>query len=149
MGARKFNDVFEKFVSWCKSVDTYFVIYAWSGSDFEQITKEMLLKNTIRTDEIEEFLDRWIDFQKDYCELVNVDRLISLEKALNSIGHYFLGDMHDALWDARNTAELFTATRNQEEFFELLSSVQTVLCKEDESRCTLGDMIDFSAICFV
>ena len=147
-GASKFNDVFMRFVSWCKSLDDEFTIYAWSGSDLDQITKEMCLKNTYRTEEVEAVLKNWIDFQKDYCELVKADKLISLEKALNSIGQYFVGDMHDALCDARNTADLFTVTRNHDVFFGLLSSVKNLINNEDNaSGCSLGDMIDFSSIC--
>ncbi|MBR6771084.1 MAG: exonuclease domain-containing protein [Lachnospiraceae bacterium] len=149
-GASRFNDVFSQFVLWCKSRGDEFTIYAWSGSDLEQITREMSLKNTYRSVEVEAVLNNWVDFQKDYCELVKADKLISLEKALNSIGQYFMGDMHDALCDARNTAELFIITRNQDEFFELLSTVKNLTNDEEKtSGCTLGDLINFDSICLV
>lgn len=148
-GAPKFNDVFSQFALWCKSLDDEFTIYAWSGNDLEQVSKEICLKNTHRTEEVRAVLENWVDFQKDYCELVKAEKLISIEKALNSIGQYFMGDMHDALCDARNTADLFTVTRNQEEFFSMLSVVKNLTNHEEKgSGCTLGDMIDFSTICF-
>lgn len=149
VGASRFNKVFTSFVTWCNSVDNEFVVYTWSDSDFEQITKEMKLKNTYVSDDVNKVLDNWVDFQKDYCELVKADKLISLEKALNSIGQYFVGDMHDALWDARNTADLFTVTRDQDTFFDMLLSVKSLIVQEDNksSGCKLGDMFDFSSIC--
>lgn len=147
-GAKKFNSVFFDFVTWCSSLDSQYTVYAWSGSVLEQILKEMTLKQTVKTPEVEYMLDNWVDFQRDYCELVKAEKLISLERALNSVGQYFTGNMHDALWDARNTADLFTVTRNQEEFFSLIESVNKIVKKENEEcHSTLGDLIDFSAFC--
>ena len=147
-GAIRFNEALRQFIKWCKSFDEEYIIYAWSSNDFEQVRKEMMLKNVKWDEDITQMMDRWIDFQKEYCELVNLNKVISLEKALNSIGIYFTGKIHDALWDARNTAELYRMTRNTCEFYGILSSIKSVLDNKDEYRSTLGDMFDFSAFSF-
>lgn len=149
LGASRFNEVFDRFVDWCNRLDPEFIVYAWSGSDYAQINKEMKLKNTDISENVQNVLKNWVDFQKEYCTLIKADHVISLEKALNSIGEFFVGDMHDALWDARNTAELFRVTRDQEKFLNLLSSIRSLLVQEDYSShgYALGDLFDFSSIC--
>lgn len=147
-GAIRFEEALRLFLKWCKSFEEDYIIYAWSGNDFEQIRKEMILKGIKWDDDITKMMDRWVDFQKDYCELANLTRVISLEKALNSIGIYFAGKIHDALWDARNTAELYRVTRDKCAYYGLISSIQAVLEKKDESRCTLGEMFDFGLLSY-
>lgn len=148
-GAAKFNSVFTRFVSWCSAFNKEFTVYAWSKSDLDQITKEMCLKGTVKTDEINAVLTNWVDFQKEYCELIQTKKQLSLEKALNSAGQCFIGKKHDALWDARNTAELFRISRNQDELFKTRSSINHIVDQED-NKChyTLGDMVDLSKFCF-
>ena len=46
--ALAFNEVFLKFVSWCRASGERFIVYAWSEFDLEQVTKEMQLKKTIK-----------------------------------------------------------------------------------------------------
>ena len=88
-----------------------------------------------------------MDFQKEYCELVKAEKVLSLEKALELVGQDFIGDRHDALYDAKNTAELFIITRDTDKFFKLLRPIEEVInrTKEETSSFTftLGDIFNF------
>ena len=70
---------------------------------------------------------------------------MSLEKALHYAAINFEGHMHDALCDAKNTAELFAIVRNEERCNIVLKSVMEAL-KPKNICSTLGDMIDFGAL---
>lgn len=149
MGAAAFNEVFLKFVSWCRASGERFVVYAWSECDLEQVTKEMQLKKTIKTADIEEVLGSWVDFQEEYGGLVKADRKLGLKKAVDLTGQSFIGRQHDALCDARNTSELFRLSRNPNELSKLRSSMKYMTGQGAEGySSTLGDAFDFSSFCF-
>ena len=57
----------------------------------------------------------------------------------------FEGYMHDALCDAKNTAELFAIVRNEERCKVVLQAVMDVLKPKNVSS-TLGDLFDFGAL---
>ncbi len=102
------------------------------------------LKNYTR-DEKRGPLKNWLDFQKEYVEKLGLERIISLEKALDYAGVPYEGRMHDALCDAKNTAELFAIVRNEERCNVVLKSVMEALKTEDISS-TLGEMFNFVAL---
>ena len=60
-------------------------------------------------------------------------------------GIEFEGHMHDALCDAKNTAELFSIIRNEDKYNIVLKTVKEALKPKQVSN-TLGDMFDFSAL---
>ena len=90
-------------------------------------------------------LDNWFDFQKEYTEKLGLERIMSLEKALNYAGIEFEGHMHDALCDAKNTAELFAIVRNEERCKVVFKAVMEAL-KPKNTNSTLGEMFDFGAL---
>ena len=90
-------------------------------------------------------LGNWFDFQKEYTETLGLERIMSLEKALNYAGIDFKGYMHDALCDAKNTAELFAIVRNEARCKVVLKAVMDVL-KPKNTNSTLGEMVDFGAL---
>ena len=90
-------------------------------------------------------LENWYDFQKEYTDKLGLERIMSLEKASYYAGIEFEGRMHDALCDAKNTAELFAIVRNEERCNVVLNAVMDVL-KPKNIGGTLGDMIDFGAL---
>ena len=145
-GAEHFNSAITKFVAWCGQFGNDYKVYSWSGSDFSQFTSEIVLKETEVTLEIEWMLTNWEDFQKDYCELIEVETPISLEKALCTIGQAFLGKMHDALWDARNTAELFILAQNKDELIEMIDTIEEKMNHTEQAIFTLGDIFNFSIL---
>ena len=143
-GAPEFAIAYELFVNWCESYGSEYEVYAWSENDYNQLTAEMKLKQYENQDKMH-LLENWFDFQKEYVQKLGLERIISLEKALNYAGVDFDGRMHDALCDAKNTAELFAIVRNEERCNIVLKTVMDVLKPKNVST-TLGDMIDFGAL---
>ena len=142
--APKFTDAYKMFVDWCESYGSEYEVHAWSDSDYNQMLAEMKLKNYSK-DAKGGSLNNWFDFQKEYMRKLGLERVISLEKALDYAGIGFEGHMHDALCDAKNTAELFAIVRDEEKCNEVLKIVLEAL-KPKKENLTLGDMIDFSAL---
>ena len=60
-----------------------------------------------------------------------------MEKALNYVGIEYKGHMHDALCDARNTAELFRIARDE--------NIMDVL-KPSNISSSLGELFNFGAL---
>lgn len=143
-GAPTFATAYEMFVNWCKSYDDEYEVYAWSENDYNQLVAEMALKNCASEENMEP-LKHWFDFQKEYTEKLGLERIMSLEKALDYAGVTFEGRMHDALWDAKNTAELFAIVRNEERCNAVLKTVMEVL-KPKNVGGTLGEMFNFGAL---
>ena len=143
-GAPLFATAYEMFVSWCESYGKEYEIYAWSENDYNQLVAEMTLKD-YSNEAMLRPLEHWFDFQKEYKEKLGLERIMSLEKALNYAGMGFQGRMHDALCDAKNTAELFAIVRNEEKCNEILKSVMEAL-KPKKISGTLGEMFDFEAL---
>ncbi len=146
--ANKFADVLRSFVNWCHSKGKDIRIYAWSKNDLEQLQGEMKIKHIDYTPEFQELMDKWEDYQKEYCELINADKPIKLERALNEIGIKFDGRMHDALWDSRNTAQLFRETRDKDAFMKAREAIRNWISDDEKglSFCSLGDLFDFGAL---
>lgn len=139
-----FATAYEMFVKWCESYGSEYEIYAWSENDYNQLVAEMELKKYRKADMMKP-LDNWFDFQKEYTEKLGLERIMSLEKALDYAGIAFEGHMHDALCDAKNTAELFAIVRNEERCNVVLKAVMEALRPKNVCS-TLGDMIDFGAL---
>ncbi len=146
--ADKFSVVLQEFMDWCKSMGEDFRIYAWSENDLEQIQGELKIKQVEITPEIQQLMDNWEDFQKEYCQIVKAESRINLEKALNCVGIIFDGKMHDALWDARNTAQLYKESRDRDAFLKCHEAIRSRIKDEDEgaSFYSLGDLFDFSVL---
>ena len=141
VGARKFDDAMHDFMEWCGE---NYVIYAWSDSDKSQIEKEMLMKNISRDEAYEYMLVHWVDFQAEFGKIVEADKLLSLEKALNMCGISFQGQKHDALFDARNTSHLYIESRIN----DVTTFIKQIKDKIEENSlgATLGDMFNFTSL---
>lgn len=142
--APTFATAYEMFANWCESYGNDYEVYAWSENDYKQLRAEMALKHYQKAEKMR-ILEHWFDFQKEYMEKLGMERVMSLKKALHYAGIDFKGHMHDALCDARNTAELFALVRDEEKCESALRSVMDAL-KPKKLGGTLGDMIDFSAL---
>ena len=139
--APHFEDAILEFLCWCEEQckNSEFQIYAWSDNDLKQLECEMKLKNV----EIEVFssiTENWRDFQREYCDLLGVERLISLECAVGSIGEKFVGKMHDALWDARNTASIYSLSKNVNEFNRIMNPIIEALRPSKPMTYSLGEI---------
>lgn len=142
--APTFKTAYETFVKWCESYHDEYEIYAWSENDYNQIVTEMKLKN-YTGENVDKVLSCWYDFQKEFTNKLGLERIMSLEKALDYAGIPFEGRQHDALCDAKNTAELFAIVRNEERCKEVLKYVMEALQPKKISG-TLGEMFNFGEL---
>ena len=145
LNAPRFNEALRMFTNWCLGTGDDVTIYAWSESDYGQISKEMLLKEYDVTKEEENLLGNdWSDFQQEFDSHLGFERQLSLRMALDMAGVEFSGREHDALDDARNTAELLQIFRDEELFDKTLKKIKEFM-EPTEIGSTIGDLIDFSA----
>ncbi len=144
--APRFHEALRMFTNWCLACGDDITIYAWSESDFAQITKEMALKTYRATGAEERILTTpWSDFQHEFDTHLGFDRQLSLKMALDMAGLDFSGRAHDALDDARNTAELLQVFRDETLFNKTLRKIKEAM---EPTPCTntLGDLFDFSRV---
>lgn len=145
--APSFSEAFQMFTGWCLGTGDEVTIYAWSASDYTQIKKEIKLKNYEASAEEEMLVaEAWQDFQKEFDVHLGFERQLSLKMALEMAGIDFSGREHDALDDARNTAELLHVFRDEALFNMTLRKIAEVM-KPKQSGFCLGDMIDLSVFC--
>ena len=141
-GADNFKAAFEKFACWCGSWRDDFTIIAWSESDYQQFSKEMELKQLESDEDLKSLTDSWYDFQKEFADILEEDKQISLDMALLYAKMPFVGRRHDALWDARNTADLYRMTRSEKERREIAENAKTMFVS-DPLTASLGDLFNF------
>lgn len=143
-GAPSFVTAYEMFVNWCESYDDDYEIYAWSENDYNQVVAEMKQKNYTNDAKLRPLM-HWYDFQKEYTDKLGLERILSLEKALDYAGVTFAGRRHDALYDAKNTAELFAIVRNEERCNIVLKSVMEAF-RPKKVTGTLGEMFNWNEL---
>lgn len=136
--ADNFREVILDFVKWCKSLDggEGYRIYSWSECDKDQLRRELKQKKIAlnKFTDIRSMLNDWCDYQKEFSRLIGVGHPISLDKAVDLVGESFVGRMHDALCDARNTAGVFTAVHDTENFEHCIERIREILKKEEEEK---------------
>jgi inhibitor of KinA sporulation pathway (predicted exonuclease) len=99
------------FVHWLPS-DATFV--SWSESDEDQIRKGLEGKSII-VEGLECYLDSWIDCQETFSERMNSQKVYRLSEALAIADINYDEGAHDALVDAKNTAQLFIKMQREPE----------------------------------
>ena len=142
-----FEEAFQMFVSFIGSVKGEVEICQWSDSDYTQIAKEMQLKNYEMNECEQEIMENWVDFQDEFGKQLGIERQLSLRSALTYAGLEFEGRQHDALFDARNTAELLSIARVEDKRKNTLDLISKML-KPSEFTTSLGSMFDFSQFTF-
>ena len=148
-GMKQVETELNAFADWCLSQGEDFKVYAWSENDLEQVENELLLKDIDITEAMTKVLSNWNDLQLEYDVAVGATKSTSLTKALESIGVYFNGRMHDALDDSRNTATIFKELSNPEEFQKSIAYIKSFYSEDKkDSGTTIGDLIDFSKFNF-
>lgn len=110
-GAPKVKDALEMFVSWLPSDS---VLVSWSENDENQIRKEIEAKN-ISIEGLENYLDNWVDCQKTFAEKMDTQKNYKLSEALIISDIDYDEGEHDALVDAKNTAQLFIKMEREPE----------------------------------
>ncbi|MBR5229083.1 MAG: exonuclease domain-containing protein [Firmicutes bacterium] len=139
-----FPEAFAAFVDWCvenTDPEEEYTVYAWSETDLYQLEGEIEQKSVEITDEMDYIMENWVDFQREFGRIVGISKQISLEKALDLAGLRFDGQIHDALWDARNTAMLFAHTEDDESFQATLDKIHEVLQPPKPMTVSLGDFL--------
>lgn len=144
--APEFEEAFKMFVQFCESIEDEYQIIEWSTNDHEQVEKEILQKEYQLSESEAALMNKWYDFQEEFGEILGLERRVSLKNALMYAGEDFVGDEHDALYDARNTAELFSITKIEAKKEKALQKVIDILHPK-ETCVTLGDLFDFSQFC--
>ena len=144
--APHFEEAFKMFLNWCLGPKDEVAIYAWSNADYQQVTNELLLKG-ITLDAEEQMLvnEEWNDFQNEFDVKMGFERQLSLSTALELAGIDFSGRAHDALDDARNTAELLQVYKDESRYKLVLEKIAEVM-KPSKMENTLGSMFDFASL---
>lgn len=143
-----FKEAFRMFANWCLGTSDEVIIYAWSNSDYFQMKKELVWKECELSSMERKIMDtEWSDFQKEFDSHLGFDRQVSLKFALDMAGIDFSGREHDALDDARNTAELLQIFKNESLFNETLRKVKEAMTPSSLEN-TLGSLFDLSAFTF-
>lgn len=138
-----FEEAFEKFIDFCYSIDGDITMIQWSENDKQQVVGEASQKGYEFDEYGKLLMENWCDFQEEFGKLLGLDKRVSLENALMYAGEDFCGQLHDALYDARNTAELFSITRIPAKRDRALATVEKILHPERETF-TMADLFDFS-----
>ena len=134
--APNFETVLGQFAAWCEDAET---VYAWSGSDLDQLRGEVKMKGIDFP--LEALAGKWADFQKIFTRAVGLKRELSLEQAVNIANINFEGHQHDALWDARNTAELFRIYRDEGRFNAIIGPLREAVNPKKQTSFTLADAL--------
>lgn len=137
-----FNTALSEFAAWCADCGDQYRIISWSQSDRLQLVHEMQLKHTQQDRQTELLMKDWEDFQKEFSDLLGKRNQLSLDMALLYAGLEFSGPRHDALWDARNTADLFRMSQNDSQREKILQNAKSFFASEPLT-ISLGDMINF------
>ncbi len=136
-GADVFPNVLRRFVDWCGEDYT---VYSWSKTDLSQIRGECRLKGIKADERLNYMLHHWQDFQKQFSRLVGIRHPIKLEEAVGLGGLDFDGRAHDGLVDARNTANLYRQSRDEQMFRKLKALISE---KENPLVFSMGDVFNF------
>ena len=134
--ASDFETVLGRFAAWCDDAET---VYAWSSSDLDQLRGEVKMKGMDFP--LEALAGKWADFQKIFTRAVGLKRELSLEQAVNIANIDFAGHQHDALWDARNTAELFRIYRDEGRFNAVIGPLREAVNPKKQTSFTLADAL--------
>ena len=118
------------------------VLYCWSDSDTRALRAELEIKG-IKNEYIEHLVNNYVDFQKYFDDKVGLYKQFSLEKAFEILDITPLDGAHDALVDARNTAELMIRLEKDENVQKLVDRYNNLLHGESITS-SIGSMFDFS-----
>lgn len=110
-GAPRIKEALEMFLGWLPSDAT---LVSWSDNDENQIRKETEAKVLV-IENLDRYLDNWIDCQKTFGEKMDAQKNYKLSEALIIADIDYDEGEHDALVDAKNTAQLFIKMEREPE----------------------------------
>ena len=82
----------------------------------------------------------WKDFQKEFARMLGTRRRLALSDAVFYLGEDFQGKEHDALWDARNTAEVFVLSKDREKFEKIMAPIMNAYKPKENMTYSIGDV---------
>lgn len=110
-GAPFVKEALEMFLQWLPQ-DA--VLVSWSDNDEIQIRRETEAKG-IAIENLGKYLDNWVDCQKTFGERMEAQKDYKLSEALIIADIDYAEGEHDALVDAKNTAQLFIKMERESE----------------------------------
>lgn len=135
--APHFLESMHRFYDWIG--DEAYRIYSWSDSDPLQISREAQLKQ--ETDgRLQQLLDSWIDYQKEFGRMLGIEKKVGLKDAVHAIGADFEGRQHDALWDARNTADIYRLSLDKKKFNKVMKPIVELFKPQKTMGTSLGEL---------
>ena len=102
----------KRFVDW---IPGDAIMVQWSENDKYQLDREIKGKK-IDFEGIQKLQRDWIDCQVQFTEIINAERIFSLQEALNISDIDYNSNIHDGLVDAQNTAMLFKKMNTEKPF---------------------------------
>ncbi len=139
--AKILSEVLPTFVEWCGEEE--YTIYSWSESDIIQILDETALKSIADTEGMRRMFRSWRDFQDDFDSMFHMPKQTSLGAALDAVGLGYSGRAHDALNDARSTAELYKCVYDEETYKAFKAKIEEAM---KPHSFTMTDLFDFNSI---
>lgn len=136
-----FEEAMQSFCQWQKECcgNESVSVYAWSENDRRQMEQEIKLKQ-MNIENYSVLCCPWYDLQKEYCSMLGLKRMITLHAAVGAMGEAFVGRMHDAFWDAENTARIFVLSRDKKNFKKVMHPILEVLQPSKPMTYSLGDV---------
>ncbi|VDN47164.1 conserved protein of unknown function [Petrocella atlantisensis] len=145
-----FEKAMNDFSNWCDRIsgNNPYEIYAWSDNDLIQLQQEMLIKELTYFFDMQ-FMNVWTDFQYIFCNLLGINAVLSLDKAVQALDMNFTGSQHSALSDAMNTAKLYLMVQNKEAFDKVMQPIKEMMEPSEPIGTQLGsvfnlEMFDFN-----
>ena len=127
--------VIDRFDKWLAGREC--IAVSWSEEDLVQLSNEMRQKR-IRNHRIEKLFDHWIDMQKSFCDMLTEPKAISLKNALELASIKPVGQLHNGLFDANNTALLFAKIAKNKNY---QMEMRPIKREDDRPLCySLGDL---------
>lgn len=133
--AEPYAAVFSAFIEWCTDAET---IYAWSPSDLTQLRRDAALHPEAPSPA--PLAERWDDYQRIFTEKLGLHRELSLKQAAEIVGLNMEGQLHDALWDARNTAALYRLAADPVRWKEKTGGLKKTVNNDKPVTYSLADL---------
>jgi inhibitor of KinA sporulation pathway (predicted exonuclease) len=144
-----FEEAINDFITWCEKVshNNLYEIFAWSDNDLIQLQKEMLIKERTYFFDMQ-FMNVWTDYQYIFCDLLGINSIISLDKAVKALDINFMGTQHNALNDAKNTAKLYQMAQNKKKFDKVMQPMKEMMEPSKHLSTQMGSVFNLNLFDF-
>lgn len=135
--ADTFVEAFEKFLVWC---DKDYKIISWGGMDKVQVKRETAYKG-IDQSKTKYMLKNWVDFQSQFSKSLGIYKSVALKDAINYAGIEQEGQLHDAYWDAKNTATLYVMSQDLANLKKIMKPFVDSMKNNQTMTFSLGELM--------